>query len=234
MIKLADDCKNGRLGNKLLQNVGISVLSKIYNYFPEYHDIEENNLIGLNLFCGKEKKTNFVWYYDSESLKQLLNQDIQNDHGIIYNGYFQDKYFLLNYKKSIDEIVKKREIKKYNEVFVHVRLGDAKHKNPGILYYKNILNSISFDGGLISSDSIDDEIVKKLSEEYNLKIFNSSPIDTIMVGSEYEYRVLSGGTFSWWIGYLGNNNNVFCPATPKFHGDIFVYPEWNRVFLEEK
>lgn len=227
MVKLLDECKHGRLGNKLLQNVGISVLSKIYNLYPEYHEIPENNLIGLNLYYGKNINLNFVRYDEPDCDKKLLDQKIEIDHGIIYNGYFQDKFLSVCYKNLIDEVIIKREIKKYNEVFVHVRLGDVSHINPGILYYKNILNSISFDGGLISSDSIDDPIVRQLSEEYNLKIFNSSPIDTIMIGSEYEHRVLSGGSFSWWIGYLGNNNNVFCPSRPDYYGVGLRNPEWN-------
>ena len=233
MIKLCDSVKNGRLANKLLQNIGISVLAKKYNYFAEYHQIPENNLIGLNLFYGKEKKINFIWYNEHESLKKLLyGEDI--DHGIIYHGYFQQRYFLLNHKKSIGEVLKKREIKKYNEVFVHVRLGDVSHTNQGIKYYEKILDSISFNGGMISSDSLEHSMIEELSKKYNLKVFNSSPIDTIITGSEYEYRVLSNGSFSWMIGYLGDNDNVFCPTTLPYHGDIFVYPEWNRVFLEEK
>jgi hypothetical protein len=227
MIKLCDQVKNGRLANKLLQNIGISVLAKKYDYFPEYHDIQENNLIGLNLFYGRKKNTNFVWYHEVESLEQLLSQSIKIDNGIIYHGYFQNRYFLLNHRKSIEEVVKKREIKKYNEVFVHVRLGDQTHSNPGILYYEKILDSISFNGGMISSDSLENPMIKNLSEKYNLKIFNSSPIDTIIVGSEYEYRVLSNGSFSWMIGYLGDNNKVFCPTTLTYHGDMCVYPEWN-------
>ena len=226
MIKLCDSVKNGRLANKLLQNIGISVLAKKYNYFPEYHDIEENKLIGLNLFYGKEKKSNFVWYDEHESLKKLLD-GVDIDHGIIYHGYFQQRYFLLNCKKYLDDVIKKKEIKKYNKVFVHVRLGDQTHTNPGILYYEKILDSISFSGGMISSDSLENSMITNLSEKYNLKIFNSSPIDTIIVGSEYEYRVLSNGSFSWMIGYLGNNDKVFCPTTLTYHGDMFVYPEWN-------
>ena len=226
MIKLCDQVRYGRLANKLLQNIGISIIAKKYDYFPEYHDIQENNLIGLNLFYGRKKNTNFVWYNEVESLEHLLDQDTKIDNGIIYHGYFQNKYFLLNHKKSIGEVLKKREIKKYNEVFVHVRLGDQISSNQGIKYYEKILDSISFNGGMISSDSLEHPMIEELSKKYNLKVFNSSPIDTIITGSEYEYRVLSNGSFSWMIGYLGDNDNVFCPTTLPYHGDIFVYPEW--------
>ena len=227
MIKLCDQIRYGRLANKLLQNIGISIIAKKYDYFPEYHDIQENNLIGLNLFYGRKKNTNFVWYNEVESLEYLLGQDTKIDNGIIYHGYFQNRYFLLNHKKSIGEVLKKREIVRKDTVFVHVRLGDAEIVNHGIDYYRAILNSISFKEGMISSDSPNHDIVKKLSQEYSLNNFYSSPIDTILVGSECEHRVLSGGTFSWCIGFLGNNNNVYCRREPKFHGDIFVYPEWN-------
>jgi hypothetical protein len=225
MIKLCDTVKNGRLGNKLMQNIGISVLAKKYNLFPEYHNIIENNLIGLDLFYGENKFDNYS-YFNDDDLEHLLSKNTQINNGIIFSGYFQNKSLLLENANLIKQIIKKRKIKYHKKVFVHVRLGDVENSNPGILYYKNILNSIDFDSGFISSDCLNHPMVLELSNEYNLEIFDSTPIDTILTGSECEYRVVSGGTFSWFIGYLGDNDNVFAPKIPKFHGDIFVYSGW--------
>lgn len=225
MIVLDDGVKFGRLGNKLLQNVGISVLSQKYDLFPQYHDIPENNILKLNLFYGNKKYENFKIYTDFD-LENLLNSDDEIDHGIIFDGYFQFKCLLLDKIDLINSIIPKIEITQKNKVFVHIRLGDVENINNGIDFYKNILNTISFNSGMISSDNLHHSIVRELSEEYNLDILDSSPIDTLLIASQFEHRILSGGTFSWWIGFLGNNSNVYCSREYKFHGDIFVYPEW--------
>lgn len=230
MIKLSDYVSHtgyhGYLGNKLLQNIGISVLSKKYNLFPSYDVPVESDILKFNLYYGNQKIEKCKEYHDTD-LNYLLTNQKELEHGIIFNGYFQHKSLLLGCRHLVDEIITKREIVRKDTVFVHVRLGDAEIVNHGIDYYRAMLNSISFKEGIISSDSPNHDIVKKLSQEYSLNNFYSSPIDTILVGSECEHRVLSGGTFSWWIGFLGNNNNVYCRREPKFHGDIFVYPEWN-------
>ena len=225
MLKIAECASCGRLGNKLLQNVGMSALSKKYDLLPLYNVIKESNLLKLNLYYGNKTIENCKLYDDSD-LDYLLNGETKINNGIIFNGYFQQKNLLFYHKNLVDKIISKREIVKKNTVFVHVRLGDAEQVNHGIDYYRSVLNTISFNEGFISSDSPNHDIIKKLSQEYNLNLFYSSPIDTILFGSQCEHRVLSGGTFSWWIGVLGDNTNVYCRKEPKFHGDIFVYPEW--------
>lgn len=59
MIKLSDYVSHtggqGRLGNKLLQNIGISVLSKKYNLFPSYDVPFESDILKFNFYCGNQK-----------------------------------------------------------------------------------------------------------------------------------------------------------------------------------
>ena len=42
--------------------------------------------------------------------------------------------------------------------------------------------------------------------------------------------ILSEGSFSWWIGFLSNAENIYYNQRERFwHGDIFVFPEWKPL-----
>lgn len=60
-------------------------------------------------------------------------------------------------------------------------------------------------------------------------------IDTIMFGSTCKNIILSNGTFSWMIGVFGYHSTIYYPD-PKlkecWHGDIFVFDDWNKVQYE--
>ena len=117
-----------------------------------------------------------------------------------------------------------------NDVFIHVRLGDIQDKwNNSFEYYNSILEKMSFDKGYISSDTIDSEICVKLIDKYNLNIINENEVKTIMFASTCTNIVLSGGTFSWLIGFLAfYSKYIYYPMDKKdkWYGDIFVFDEW--------
>jgi len=52
-----------------------------------------------------------------------------------------------------------------------------------------------------------------------------------MFGSTCQHIVLSGGTFSWLIGFLGFFSDVYFPSNREkvWYGDIFVFPRWKGV-----
>ena len=123
-----------------------------------------------------------------------------------------------------------------DEVFIHIRLGDVTRVNPGIEYYRNCLNSIKFKKGYISSDSIDNDMVKTLIDEYKLIKYMNDPIKTIDFAKTFKNIVLSKGTFSWWIGVLSKGDNIMYPKEeqewpnpPHWHGNIFVYDKWKGI-----
>ena len=159
------------------------------------------------------------------------------NNGIFYNGNFQVKEFVLQYRNEILNHFNLEYRNQDNEdLFVHVRLGDVKSVNPGINYYRNCLNNIKFKNGYISSDSIDSQLVTTLVNEYKLIKFIDDPIKTIDFAKDFKNIILSKGTFSWWIGLLSRSDNVMYPKEkeewpnpPHWHGNIFVFDEWKGI-----
>jgi hypothetical protein len=53
-----------------------------------------------------------------------------------------------------------------------------------------------------------------------------------MFGSTCKHIILSGGTFSWLIGFLSRNSNVFYPdIKTKWFGNIFNCSKWKKITL---
>ena len=102
--------------------------------------------------------------------------------------------------------------------------------------YNKVIEDIQFTNGYISSDSLDHPICNELIQKYNLKpLLTEDCIDIIMFGSTCKNIILSNGTFSWMIGALGYHSTIYYPD-PKlkqsWHGDIFVFEDWNKVQYE--
>ena len=121
---------------------------------------------------------------------------------------------------------------KNNDLFIHLRLGDVELRTTNIIqYYENIINSIPFDKGYISSDDINHPVFQNLKNNYNLTILNLDEEETIMFGSTCKNIILSGGTFSWLIGFFAFfSKNIYYPNIQnKWYGDIFIFPNWKMI-----
>jgi hypothetical protein len=161
-----------------------------------------------------------------QSILPYDERGIPEDEGdrIVVDGFFQTPAMVGNFQNLNFSPVKEK-----GGTFVHVRLGDLleNHSQSGNRfasadYYRKALQGSS--SGYISSDSPDDPIIKELCAEFNLELCQDSPENTIKFGAAFSKKVLSLGTFSWWIGFLGNQKEVICPNPlnfPKWHGNIF-------------
>lgn len=222
----------GRLANQLL-------IYLMGQYFAE-----RNNLRFDENFDSFEMNKNFIMNkssgnltYDSTieindiNVKDYLEAHIQKN--IYLTGQFQmpvifqNDYVIQKYKSYI--IPKKVEVD--HDLFIHVRLGDIQntHGLP-FSYYDQQISRTNFKRGIVSSDSLDHPIVKKLMEKYNLDVLDGSPEFTIRYGSYCKNIVLSYGSFSLLIGLLSNDSNVYFINDEKMKGCFNISPWMGPAF----
>ena len=232
---------DGRFGNRLFQNHICHFIAKKTNLKMEYEFYNEIKSLGINLFCGKNQYQNNIQINDRnfmELIEHNINANIYIGKGV-YGQTSDFAFYIQKYFTEIkDSIIIANEFKERyntnNDVFVHIRLGDIVRDSRIIYqpfeYYDKALSLINFENGYISSDTITHPICKDLINKYNLISINMSETDTIKFGSTCKHIVLSSGTFSWFIGALSYDSNVYyTPCKIKWHGDIYVFPEWNKI-----
>jgi hypothetical protein len=249
-IVLAHSNSNGRFANQFFRAMAAHFISKNLNISALY-PFDMKPFLGIDLH-NKEitqqrhidvPNIHEIQLTDTNFMKYATECICLNENTIlnINNIFCQTKEFALKIHEFINIENNKIAIisnnkynslhKNNNHVFVHVRLGDVIHLNPGLTYYKNVLASIEFDGGYITSDSINHPICKELMYKFKLIPINLNETETIHFGSMCKHIVLSNGTFSWLIGLLSFGSNVYWPEIKQiWHGDIYgCMPNWNKV-----
>ena len=221
---------NGRTGNQLFQYVAAYIFAKKFN-LKISSSIVENNFDLPSLDNGEIGKivmdvddSNFMILLESESLELAHYR---------FTGFYQIKDFILKYKNEIKSLFKLNyQNRNSDEVFVSYRIGDLNGLRLMLPfeYYQDALSKLNFNKGSITSDSPDHPNVTNLMKEFNLEIYDASPLDTINFAKNFNNLVLSEGSFSWWIGFLSKAENIYYNERPRFwHGDIFVLPEWKAL-----
>jgi hypothetical protein len=221
---------SGRLGNNLFQYIAAYIFAKKFN-LKISSDIVPNNfdlpsLVGdiTNDIVINVDDTNFMLLLESETLTTAHYRFI---------GYYQNKDFILKYHKEIKSLFNLKYTTVPNdEVFVAYRLGDIDGERSmlPIEYYQDALRTINVKSGYITSDTPSHPNVLQLIDEFNLKLYNDSPLETINFAKNFNHLVLSEGSFSWWMGFLSLAKNVYYNKRPWFwHGDMFVIPEWKEL-----
>jgi hypothetical protein len=243
----------GRFGNILFVNLVAHYIATINNLKMKYREYDKFIELGISLFSNNDyiipnivTKDNLLILDDNNLDDIFSNPELIKNKNLIINGYYQTPV-VARYIKSIIILNKENIFKnnKYfsnynnnNNLFVHVRLGDISNLKcvEKYEYYDKAIGNISFEKGYISSDSINHEIITNLIKKYNLEIFNDNEVNTIHFASTCKNIVLSKGTFSWTIGLIGdvlNNSVIYYPEKINnrvdWHGDIFVFPEWNKI-----
>lgn len=236
---------NGRLCNQIFRNLSLSLLARKYDLYVEYSNFDDiSNKLGIELHVGNKKYNKTEVINDNNYLK-YLNTDMEIDYNLNFNhNYFQQGeisnilYNHLKFNKTniIDKNPYKERYENNNDLFLHIRLTDAKQLNVGIDYYISCINKIEYDNVYIGSDNFNDDLIKEIKNLHKNVIFiDENPIRTIQFGSTCKNIVLSQGTFSAVIGYLSFFSNVHFPNfnwnswSPK---EIFFNKGWNAINLD--
>jgi hypothetical protein len=232
----------GRFGNCFFTGMALHFIAKKNNLKSKYKMQHKFENMGIDFFIGEETYDETVSLNDKNFMDFIIGDTIYKNISIKNNVWCQTKYFawfLRDYfnephqkEKIINKNIHKSRYKKNNDVYVHIRLGDIiKHDyHQPFEYYDKILEKLDFENGFFSSDTPDHPICQELSKKYNLKIYQDNDEKTVMFASTCKYLVLSSGTYSWMIGFFGFFSKVYYPKPHiKWHGDIFVFPEWNEI-----
>lgn len=222
----------GRFGNHLFQASCANALSKKF---------KQQTLHEWKFILNQNKETqaairNESIIVNNKNIEEIFNSDV-NEYNLILDDYFQNKFCI---GKFIELNSYTNPLTNLEDcTFVHIRLGDIKNVvSLDYKYYQNAIKIAGADNVIISSDSADDEIVKGLIKEFNARIFNANEVDTIIKGANCRRKVLSLGTFSWWIGFLGDifwkqeSTVTISPKTNrvrKWHGNIFPMFDWQEI-----
>jgi hypothetical protein len=236
---------NGRLGNQIIRNLAVSLLAEKHNLAVNYYNKDLISKIGIELFSGSKSYTNiqeltddnYFTIYNCDDLSYNLQpnkeyfqtKDITN---LIYNYLHTDKIR----SKIIENNPFKDRYHKNNDLFVHIRLTDVAHLNPGITYYINAIKNIAFDDLYISTDDKNNSIIYEIIQLYpSAKLIECNEITTFQFGSTCKHIVLSHGSFSATIGYLSFFSNVYYPEYESgkiWYGDMFSINNWVKLYVK--
>jgi len=231
-----DHFGNSGLGNKLFLTFLARALS-LENGEPL------ENWMQTDLYTGDGKgydgvnkdKFGHLWPYINYNESKITTVGLGTNCGY-GDAYHQNPEAVELISKHKDSLIK--DFGKRSGVFVHVRWGDlaADRRWSSICnyeYYVRCLSEVGHDNGYLASDTFDHPFIQGLLDEFDLEPYKATPEETIIFGSMFDNKILSLGTFSWWIGFVGNQNNVIYPNPEDYsnwHGDIFSYMDnWNNV-----
>lgn len=232
---------NGRLGNQIIRNLAVSLLAEKHNLKVNYCNNDIIQQLGIKLFSGNNiydhneplNDDNYFSIYHTENLNYNLNPN---------NNYFQTKEisnFLYNHLYNVkSNIIEKNPFKnRYknnNDLFIHVRLSDVAHFNPGIDYYLDTIKKIEYDTIFISTDDPNHNIIKILLQHPNTRLIKYDEIHTFQFASTCKHILLSHGSFSAIIGYLSFYSTVYYPEYQPnkiWYGDIFSINGWIKCMI---
>ena len=220
----------GRFGNNLFQYALAKILSKKYNQLihnPLHNTIIDTNQSGRSIDFSQKFQITDDNFID-------INNDKLFDSNIYIYGFFQNRLMI----KLLEENshLFNHDANYIDNLFIHIRLGDLLHNKTSLIqnyeYYADTISDNIKDINYISTDSENHPMICRLIKIFDLTLYNDTPENTIKFASKFTHKILSLGTFSWWIGFLGCNDKIFCPDPeiyPIWHGDIFPIREWVAI-----
>jgi hypothetical protein len=232
----------GRFGNLFFVNMFLHFISFKYNLKCYYKYEKLFNELGIYFNKGNQKYQENCLVTDKNFLHILRSKILKPCNVILHNVWFQEKEFcsmLQSYFKNdkiknkiIEKNIFKTRYQNNNDLFIHIRLGDVTNiTNTNTTCYDVLISRISYRNGFIASDSLNHPLCKELIQKYNFQIIDFNEIKTIMFASTCKHIVLSGGTFSWLIGFLAfyTENVYYKDFKKRWYGDIFSFSDWKKI-----
>ena len=238
---------NSRFGNLFFINMFLNMMSMKYNLKCSYKHVTQFRKLGIHFYKGTNTYDTHLLVTE-DNFMYILRNNLEPCNIIITNNvWFQTQEFckiLYTYFK-VEKVRNKITAKniynarynKNNDLFIHVRLGDVKTQSyDSFDYIDSMISTIDYDEAYITSDNIEDAFCQRLIHKHKLRIYTSNEHDTIMFGNTCNNILMSGGTFSWMIGFLAfYSKNIYIPnITNKWYGDIFIYANWITPVIKSK
>jgi hypothetical protein len=202
----------GRLCNQIFRNLAVSLMAERHDLFVTYAYKKQIDKLGIDLYCGQNKYDNKVDLNDEDYFRILNCSHISNNLNPL-TSYFQTKEisnFLYKHLNKDNVKTKIMSANPYNsrynnnnDVFMHIRLGDAALWNPGSKYFLNVIKDLKFDNLYIGTDERTHFIIQDICSLYpNANIIDYNEIETLQFASTCKHIILSHGSYSAIIGYL--------------------------------
>jgi hypothetical protein len=235
----------GRLGNQIIRNLACSLVSEKFDLYTEYTWHNMIHKLGISLYIGTNKYNNTIVLNDSNYF-DTFNKFALNAN-IMASDYFQTRQitnliYIHLHKESVKSSVVEanpfnERYSKNNDIYIHLRLDDAKQWSPGLEYYFKAIEAVGVhDNIYLSTDEKEHVIVKQILERYpKARILEFEEIHTIQFASTCKNIILSHGSFSAIIGYLAYYSNMTYPdyslASVGWFGDMFSIDGWNKLTI---
>lgn len=225
----------GRLGNNMIQYAAGYILSKntglrlITQPVTTYENTEKLkttcsdepeitvDFSSSHVVCNTGKEIhNKTIKLDDRNYFTFLNKP-DHDTGYTLNGFFQDGRLLCEYRDTILKLYNYKYTPNLkitsNDMFIAARFGDClSHSRTycTINYIDQQLKKSQnkYSNIYLSSDSLNYQPLIKLIEKYDMRIYNSGTLDTVLFASCFNNLILSAGSFSYWMAYLGSADNI--------------------------
>lgn len=216
----------GGLGNNMFQyafgrilaeekdcNLIVDGIEYLTKYFPNAKNItDRKDLNGPTLHLGYDSTNKTIQYVDLDEIKLHTGP-------ITLGGFFQ-KYNL--YEKFLPRIKEwflyddSSHVKpSRNDLVIHCRLGDYISLNWNLYpedYIVTIQNELlSYDQCYIITDDVNNPLCLKLLSIKNSKIIKQTELQDFTFMKHAKQLILSHSSFSWWTGFLGDQEHVYVP-----------------------
>jgi hypothetical protein len=212
--------------------------------FPHFFDFNKLDIVDSPQEYPEQTDSEIHILIRSSNLADVLAIDPADSRSLDFrihpHEFFQEPTAAKYIRANLDKIFYKELLEDSEEgIFIHYRLGDIAKSGMEVCiqHFEKAITSVPNYENLpkyISSDSPRDSRVRKICDNYGFVVYESSAQETIKFGSRFTNKLLSHGTFSWFIGLLGSQNNIILPNINdyiKWHGDIFVFNDWKQYYI---